>query len=238
MCGRLPTTPSVLLPQRVAHDSRRERARRGLPCTNSGYAHPDISGVAKGVCDAAVHHSRPECTPGQRGRQTPAEATQHVQRSASDAEACALERGRTQFHRRARDDRSAGHRGPRVRRRGRRTHRCAWRLTAGNSGGDRQRPDLGRLFDRPRHCGGSSGRSRPGLYRCHRGPPPTHRRHRKTRPGDPGHAHRARRRAGAVPVVCPRTSGEQRRGTLANAGATTEKTAARKAARTTTSRRS
>ena len=32
--------PSMLLPKRLAHDVRRERARRGLPSTNSGYAHP------------------------------------------------------------------------------------------------------------------------------------------------------------------------------------------------------
>ena len=34
---------------------------------------------------------------------------------------------------------------------------------------------------------------------------------RKTRPGHPGHAHRARRRARAVPVVCPRPSGGPQR---------------------------
>ena len=74
------------------------------------------------------------------------------------------------------------------------------------------------------------------LYRCHRGPPPTHRRHRKLDPVTQdmliGHAGGLEQFQWFV-----RAHLENSGGTLANAGATTEKTAARKAARTTTSRR-
>ena len=49
------------------------------------------------------------------------------------------------------------------------------------------------------------------LRRDHRGAPPRDRQHRGTRPGHPGHAHRAGPPAGRIPLVRPRPPGGARR---------------------------
>ena len=165
---------------------------------------------SKEATDARIHRPRNDRQGRPRGRRPAAEAAQHVQRPAPDAQARALERGRPELHRRPRDDRPAGRAGPWLRRRGRRTRCDAWRVAAGHPRRDHQGPHLGRLLGRPRHRAGASGRARPGVHRRHRGHPQGHPPPGRHRPGHPGHADRPRRRAGEVPVVRPRAPGELR----------------------------
>lgn len=86
-----------------------------------------------------------------------------------------------------------------------------WGRTARHPRSYRLRARLGRLQRRSRGRVGSPRCTRPRLLRRHQGPPECRRESRLHRPRHRGSAHRAPAFPGAVPVVHPRTSGEQLR---------------------------
>ena len=166
---------------------------------------------------------------GDRGRRTAAEAAEPVQRPAPDAQACALERGRPELHRRARDDRPAGRVGARLRRRGRRADRGTRQVPAGTPGAilkDRTWDDYSVERDTVQAHLAALDLVYTGVIED------TRKCIDRLEDLDPviaGHADRARRRAGEVPVVRPRPPGERRRPAGQSRAPKTEKGAARSA---------